>query len=289
MQAVNPNPELPVRVITPHDGTDAFRHAAGSILSDLPFTLNLAWRMFRRDTTVQFRGSFLGWFWIIIPTLANSLVWIFLGSSVIQIDSGPVPYPLFVFVGNLLWAAFSGCLLGGLGVLGEAQGALSKVNFPQEALVLVVFGKSLLNVLVTLLALPVFLMMYPVQWHVEMLLFPVGLLLTMTCGLCFGLLLVPIAALFSDLNRAIQLGMRFAFFLTPVVFPLPSAGYARKLMLWNPATSLIVTSRAWLLGGEAADLLAVVCISMGSVLLLVLSVIALKVALPHIVERTSGG
>ncbi|MFN6314081.1 MAG: ABC transporter permease [Planctomyces sp.] len=289
MSAMKSADDLPVRVITPHDGRDAFLHAVTSLVRDWSFTTNLAWRMFRRDTVAQFRGSFLGWFWIIIPTLANSAVWIFLGSSVISIDSGSVAYPLYVFVGNLLWTGFSGCLLGGLGVLGEAQGALSKVNFPHEALVLVVFGKSILNVAVTLLALPLFMIIYPVTWHPEILLFPIGLLMTMICGLSLGLVLVPVTALFSDLSRAIQLGMRFAFFLTPVVLPLPPSGFARTLMLWNPATSLIVASRAWLLGGEHADLLAVSCISIVSILVLLVSVLAIKIAIPHIIERTAGG
>jgi lipopolysaccharide transport system permease protein len=283
-------PQLPVRVITPHDGLDAFKYACTSILRDWSFTRQLAWRMFVRDTKAMFRGSFLGWFWIIVPTLANSLVWIFLsGSNVISIETGAVPYPVFVFVGNLLWTAFNGCLVGGLGVLGEAQGTLSKVSFPHESLLLLVLWKCLLNVVVTALALPVFMLFFPVDLRPQMLLFPLGLALTMLCGLSCGLILVPIAALFQDLTRAVHLGLRFAFFLTPVIFPLPASGLARKLMLWNPATSLIVTSRSWLLGGEQPDTAVLAIVSVCSLLLLALGVIALKVALPHIIERTAGG
>ena len=246
--------------------------------------------MFIRDTKAMFRGSFLGWLWIIVPTLANSLVWIFLsGTRLVSIETGSVPYPLFVFVGNLLWSAFNGCLVGGLGVLGEAQGTLNKVSFPHEALLLVVFWKSLLNVGVTLLALPPFLMLYPLAWSPTIVLFPLGLALTMLSGLSLGLVLMPVAALFQDLSRAVHLGMRFAFFLTPVIFPLPASGFARTLMLWNPATSLIVTSRTWLLGGEVADPITMAIVSVLSVLLLLLGVVAMKVALPHIIERSGGG
>ena len=282
--------ELPVRIITPHDGLDAFRYAFTSMIRDRHFARALAWRMFVRDTKAMLRGSFLGWFWIIVPTLANSLVWILLsGSNVISIQTGTVPYPVFVFVGNLLWTAFNGCLVGGMGVLSEAQGTLSKVSFPHECLLLLVLWKSLLNVVVTALALPVFLLFFPVHLRPEMLLFPVGLALTMLCGLSFGLILVPVAALFQDLSRAVHLALRFMFFLTPVIFPLPASGLARKLMLWNPATSLIVTSRSWLLGGEQPDTAVLAVVSSCSMLLLLLGVIALKVALPHIIERTAGG
>lgn len=278
------------RTITPHDGLEALNHACKSVIRDWRFSSHLAWRIFLRDTKAMFRGSFLGWFWLVIPTLANSLVWIFLSSAeVVSIHTGSVPYPLFVFVGNLLWTAFNGCFVGGLGVLGEAGGTLSKVSFPHEALLLVVFWKSLLNIGLSLLALPPFLLLYPLPWHPEILLFPVGVVLTMICGLGLGLILVPVAALFSDLTRAVHLALRFLFFLTPVIFPLPQTGFARRLMLYNPVTSLIVTPRAWLLGGEIPDLCTFFVICAGSLLLLVLGTLSLKIAMPHIIERMGGG
>lgn len=282
--------ELQVRVITPHDGTDAFRYAFTSTLRDWKFSRELAWRMFIRDTKATFRGSFLGWLWIILPTLANSLVWIFLsGSNVININTGSIPYPIFVLIGNLLWTAFSLCLTSGLGVLQEAQGTLSKVNFPHESLLLVALYKTALNVGITMLLLPPLLLLYPVEVRWEILLFPLGVLVTMFCGLSLGLALLPFAALFQDLSRAVQLGMRFAFFLTPVVFPLPASGTARYLMEWNPVTSLIVTSRAWLLGGETPQPLAFCIVTLISLFLFVVGLLAMKVALPHIIERSSGG
>ena len=290
MQAVNPDPELPVRVITPHDGTDAIQYAFLSLVRDWRISRDLAWRIFVRDTQASFRGSFLGWFWIVLPVLANSLVWMFLsGTEVVSIKTGNVPYPLFVLVGNLLWTAFNGCFVGGLGVLSESGGTLSKVSFPHEALLLVVLWKSLLNIGLSLLALPPFLLFYSIEWQWTMLLFPLGIVLTMLCGLSLGLILVPVAALFSDISRAVNLGLRFLFFLTPVIFPLPQSGLARQLMLWNPATSLIVGARSWFLGGEVIDLSTMLLVSGCSLVLLLLGILSLKVAVPHIIERVGGG
>jgi lipopolysaccharide transport system permease protein len=278
------------QVITPHDGLDAFTDAIRSIVRDWRFTRELAWRMFVRDTVATFRGSFLGAVWLVLPALANSLVWVFLsGTNVVSISSGAIPYPLFVFVGTLIWTAFNGSLFAALGCVEEAKGTLAKVNFPQETLVLVAVSKSILNVLVTALCLIPFLMLYPVKLHSGMWLFPVGVVVTLISGTAFGLILVPIAALFSDLGRAIHLGMRFVFFLTPVIFPLPVSGTGRMLMLWNPATTLVVTTRSWLLGGEMAMTGAFFLVGSVSVVLLIIGTLALKVALPHIVERMGGG
>ncbi len=282
-------PQLPVRVITPHDGLDAFKYACTSILRDWSFTRQLAWRMFVRDTKAMFRGSFLGYVWLLLPSVANTLVWVFLsGTSVVQIDSGDTPYPLFVFVGTLLWAAFNSALVGGMGVIDEAKGTLAKVNFPHEALVLVALGKSMLNTAATLVALIPFLLLYPVPLRLNMLLFLPGLLATTLCGLSLGLIVVPFTALVSDLSRAIHLALRFLFFLTPVIFPLPASGLGRLVMLCNPATSLVVTTRSWLLGGEQPLITTFAIVSLSSLALLAIGLIAMKVALPHIIERLSG-
>jgi lipopolysaccharide transport system permease protein len=281
---------LEVRIITPNDGTDAFHFAFSSIFRDWKFSRELAWRIFLRDTKATFRGSFLGWLWIVLPTLANSLVWIFLSkNNVINIDTGNIPYPLFVLTGNLLWTAFSTCLISGIGVLNEAQGALSKVNFPHESLLLVILYKAGLNIGINFLLIPPLLILYPIDLHWKMILFPFGIIVTMLCGVSCGLILLPFAALFQDLSRAVHLGIRFGFFFTPIVFPLPATGIARTLMQWNPATSLIVTSRSWLLGGEVPQITGFFLVFTTSFLLLLVGVAAMKVALPHIIERSGGG
>ena len=282
--------ELPIRLITPHDGVDAFRYALTSMIRDQRFSRELAWRMFLRDTQAMFRQSFLGYVWLVLPALANSLVWVFLsGTDVVSISSGQTPYPVFVFVGTLLWTAFNGSVVASLSIVDEARGTLAKVNFPQECLVLVAFGKSLLNTLATALCAIPFFLMYPVAFHWQMLLFPVGVLATMLAGTAFGLMMVPISAMFSDLSRAIHLGLRFGFFLTPIIFPLPESGLGRTIMFWNPVTYLVVTSRAWLLGGETVLLPGFLCVTLLSLSMVCVGVMFLKVALPHIIERLGSG
>lgn len=280
---------LPVRIITPHNGLDAFKDAYRSIIRDWPQTRSLAWRLFLRDTRAAYRGSFLGYVWLLLPALANTLVWVFLNSQdVVNIDSGDVPYPLFVFTGTLLWTSFNGSLTGALGVIQEASGTLSKVNFPHEALLINSLGKALLNTLATAIFLIPFLFLFPVTLTWYVLLFPVGLLVIMLFGLAVGLIIVPIGALFSDLTRAIHLGLRFLFFLTPVIFPLPAGGLARTFFLLNPVTPLLVTTRGWLTGSEPPMPIAFIALTCLTLFMLAIGTIVFKVSLPHIIERLSG-
>ena len=280
---------LPERIISPHDGLDAFRYSITSIIRDWAFTKHLAYRMFIRDTQAMFRMSFLGYFWLIAPALANTLVWVLLsGSEVVKIDSGNVPYPLFVFVGTWLWTAFNSCLVSSLGLVDEAKSTLVKVNFPIESVLLAGFGKNLLTVVITGIGLIPFLILYPPPLTLSMLLFPFELLIVMIFGSAIGLFFVPIATLFSDISRTIHLALRFAFFLTPVIYPIPAQGLTRTLMLANPFSCMIVTPRWSLLGGEEPAIVLFIALSLTSILLLFVSLLAVKVSLPHILERLSG-
>jgi lipopolysaccharide transport system permease protein len=285
----SPTIPLPERIISPHDGIDAFRYSLMSLVRDWPFTKRLATRIFIRDTQAMFRMSFLGYFWLIAPTLANTLVWVLLSSSeVVKIDSGNIPYPLFVFVGTWLWTAFNSCLTSSLGLVDEAKSTLVKVNFPIESVLLASFGKNLLTVLISGIGLIPFLIVYPPTLKLSMVLFPFEMLIVMLFGSAIGLFFVPIAALFSDISRTIHLALRFAFFLTPVIYPIPAQGITRTLMLANPVSSMIITPRWSLLGGEEPAIGLFLIFALLSILLLLFSMLAVKVALPHILERLSG-
>lgn len=280
--------ELAVRVIIPHSGLDGFQYALKSLWRDLPQARELAWRFFLRDTRASHRQSLLGYLWIVLPPLVNSLVWVLLNKSdVIRIDSGAVPYPVFVLAGTVLWSAFNGAIMASLGVVGEARGVLSKVNFPHEALVYSALIKSLVDAIIPVVLLVPALWIYHVPLHATALLFPVALLGTLVLGLAIGLILVPIAALYSDVGRAAQLALRFGFFVTPVIFPLPAAGLARTLMALNPLTPLLVSGRSWLVGSGEAMPQAFTCVFAAAIVLTAVGLLFFKVALPHLIERLS--
>jgi homopolymeric O-antigen transport system permease protein len=278
--------KLPVRVITPHSGLDAFEDAIRSLVRDFPQSRALAWRMLVRDTRAMYRQSLLGYVWLFLPPLATVLVWVLLNStSLVHIDSGNVPYPLFVLTGTVLWTAFNASVMAMQEIMGTARSALSKVNFPHEALVMTAFGKAVTNSVIPVLLLVPALALYRVTPEASGLLFPLGFVALMLLGSAIGLLFVPLGALYGDVGRAIQLALRFGFFLTPVIYALPTSGFSRTLLLINPVTAPLVSGRAWLLGSESSLFMPTVIVLIVSIVLLLLSTIALKVVMPFLIER----
>jgi lipopolysaccharide transport system permease protein len=283
-----PPSDLPVRVIVPHSGLDGFRYALRSIFTGFAQARELAWRFFLRDTRASHRQSLLGYVWIVLPPLVNTLVWVLLNKSdVIRIESGAVPYPVFVLAGTVLWAAFNGAIMAAIGIVGDARGVLAKVNFPHESLVYSAFLKSLVDAAIPAVLLLPALLIYQIPLHTAALLFPVSLIASLLLGLALGLMLVPIASLYSDVGRAVQLALRFGFFVTPVIFPLPVAGLARNLMTLNPLTPIIVSGRTWLAGSGEAMPAGFFGVLLASILLIAIGLLFFKVAMPHLIERLS--
>lgn len=283
------SPALAVRVLEPYSGLDAFRQAVRSLWTSFDQARQLAWRFFLRDTRAEHRQSLLGYVWLVVPALANTVIWVFLNDQkIIQVNSGSVPYPLFVLTGTVLWTTFNSSLMAMLGVIGEARGMLAKVSFPHEALIYSAFLKSLLNAIITSLVLIPALFLFAAGWQSGMLLFPVALAASLLLGCALGLIAIPIATLYADVGRAVQLVLRVGFFLTPVIFALPPAGVARRLMLLNPVTPVITSGRAWLTGSGEAMPGAFLAVVAGCVIVLALGLLVYKVALPHLIERLGG-
>jgi lipopolysaccharide transport system permease protein len=75
---------------------------------DLKSSRELAWRLFVRDITAQYRQSIFGIFWAFVPPLITSLVFILLQSNnILNIGETDIPYPVYVLVGTILWQLFS--------------------------------------------------------------------------------------------------------------------------------------------------------------------------------------
>lgn len=277
---------MQVRVITPHSGLEGFSNALRSLVTSFDSARHLAWRFFLRDTRADHRQSILGYSWLLIVPLANTLVWVFLNDqNVINVATPEVHYAVFVLSGTILWTAFNGSLMAMLAVVNSARGLLAKVNFPHEALPYAAFLKSGLDAGIAAVLLLPALLMFDVPLRSSMALYPLAMLASLLLGSSLGLLVLPLAALYPDIGRAVQLGLRFGFFFTPVIFQLPAAGMARSAMLLNPATPVIVSGRAWLVGTGEAMPTGFAIVFAACLVVTAAALLFYKIAVPYLVER----
>ncbi len=255
---------------------------------DLSASRELAWRLFVRNISAQYRQSLLGYFWAFIPPLFTTMIWVFLNSqNILDVGDPGMPYPLFVLTGTVLWQTFADALDSPLKMVSESKPMLAKINFPREALILTSFGLVLFNFVIRLVLLVAVFAWYKISPPTSILLVPIGVFALILLGMMIGLLLTPFGILYHDIGRAIAIGTQAWFFLTPVIYPPPQSSWAATLVNLNPVTPLLQTTREWLITGETTLLPGFFWVTGISLIMLFAGWVIFRIAMPHLIARMS--
>lgn len=258
------------------------------MVGDLRASRELAWRLALRDISAQYRASFLGYAWAFILPLANTLAWVFLNASgIVKVSATGMPYPVYVLTGTMLWQMFVEGLQSPLQQVGAAKPMLTKLRFPRESIILSGMIKWWFNAGVKLLILLPLLLYFGVRLDHHVLLVPIAMLAIQVVGFAIGLFVSPIGVLYSDIARTIPIIAQFAMFITPVVFAMPEEGAMARLFEVNFMTPLVLTGRAWLTGGATPVLGYFIAVMGVSMLLLMISWLLYRLAMPILIERMS--
>lgn len=278
-----------VTIYTPNSSINKPWRLLRDMFVDLADGRELAWRLAVRDIRAQYRQAFLGFLWAFIVPIANTGVWLFLsGSGIVAVGETLLPYPVYVFVGTMLWGIFMDAINTPLQVANASRTMLAKVNFPREALILSGIYQNLFNAAIKvalLLAVPFYLGMPPDIFG--LLLFLLGVLSLILAGNTVGLILTPVGMLYTDIGRALPLLLQFVMYLTPVLFPMPKTGWAVAVFEYNPLTPLILTTRDWLTGLPPEYFDYFILVNACTFGLLLIFWVVYRLAMPILIERMS--
>ncbi len=280
---------LPVRIYSPEPLLGHPITMVRNILRDIMAGRELAWRLFLRDLSAQYRQTMLGYVWVFLPPLVASLTFIFLNSQgIVNIDTGGVPVPAFMMMGTLLWQVFVDAILSPIQSIASARPMLAKINFPREAILMGGLYMVTFNFLVRLLLVAGVMIYWNITPNLNILFFPVAMGFLLLTGFSIGLALAPIGSLYGDIGRAVPIVTGFWMLLTPVVYPPKTEGLAGILAIWNPVSPLITTARESLSGVDLTLLGPFAIVAAGSILVTFLGLIGFRIAMPHLIARMGG-
>jgi len=275
-------------VYTPDSELLHFGALLSSMGRDLLASRELAWRLLVRNISAQYRQSLLGYAWAFVPPIFTSLIWIFLQSQkVLGVGDTGMPYIVFVITGTVLWQTFVEALNSPLQMVNESRSMLTKINFPREALLLAGIGQVLFNFMIRALLLVAVMLWFQISPHASLLLAPLGVAALILLGISLGLLLTPLGMLYQDVGRGLGFLTAAWFFLTPVIYPVPTASFAATLIELNPVTPLLVATRDWLVIGSTHLWPAFLWVLGVSLVLLLVGWIQYRIAMPHLISRMS--
>ncbi|HTI99145.1 MAG TPA: ABC transporter permease [Dongiaceae bacterium] len=267
----------------------SLRHPAQmlrNMFRDLVASRELAWRLFLRDTSAQYRQSLFGYVWAFIPPLMASLPFVFLSSQgVMNIKGTSIPYAAYAMIGTIVWQIFVDALNTPLKIVILSKVMLAKINFPREAIILSGLGQVLFGFLIRLVLLVGIFLWFHIPPPATVFLFPLGVLALILMGTMVGIFLTPFGLLYSDVQMTIPVFTMFLMFLTPVVYPPPTQGLAAQVMQWNPLAPLMVVTRNWLTTGSMEQSGAFFLVLAATLLLLFVGWVIYRLALPHVIAR----
>ena len=256
------------------------------MIHDLSASRFLAWRLFVRNISAQYRQTMLGYVWAFLPPLFTTLIWVFLNNQkVLQVGDTGMPYPVFVLSGTLLWQGFVDAFNAPLKLVDQSRTMLAKINFPREALLLAGLYEVLFNFVIRLTLLVGVFLWFKVAISPTILLVPLGIFALFALGFMLGLLLTPVGVLYQDIGKGILIIIHLWFFITPVVYPPPTSWPANLVAQFNPVSPLLVTTRQWLVGGRTTDLGGFIVVSGVTLVLLVAGWLLYRLAMPYLIER----
>ncbi|HEY4753679.1 MAG TPA: ABC transporter permease [Candidatus Limnocylindrales bacterium] len=218
-------------------------------------------QLVRRDLRIQHRGTLLGNVWSLLMPILTVGVYTFvftviMPASPVREGAGNVPFPVYLFVGLVMWNLLQNSILGGTGSVLGAGYLLSKVYFRREILPLA----SVMSALVTfcwefaVAFVSVVIFVRPPDWRIVYL--PIMVLVTLLVAFGFGLLLSTAAVFFRDVQHFIGIFMQIWFWGSPVIYSitiLHGRNTLLKLLQLNPMTGVLVSVRNVLLDHTNPD------------------------------------
>ena len=206
--------------------------------------------------------------------------------KIVNVNTGDVPYPVFVLIGTTIWGAFAATLIAPTESIFNSREVFVKLNVSVEAFILAGVARAFFNLLVMTAVLIPLLLFLGVVPRLSWLLFPFACVLILSLAFTVGLVLAPVGALYQDIKNGIGPVLAIFMFTAPVVFPVPDKpGLLATIVSLNPLTPGITYARDTLISGRLNCLPAALIWFSFAILLIVLAFVVLRVSKPHIIAR----
>ena len=219
--------------------------------------LFLAWR----DVSLRYRQAALGIAWVVFQPLASMGLFSVVFGRMGGMPSDGVPYPVFAYVGLVVWQLFSSAMVACSNSLVQSPNLVSKVYFPRLVIPIAAVLPPLVDTAAAVALVPLLLAVYGIAPSARALAFPLFVALALLAALAVGLWFAALNVRYRDVRHVVALLIQFWMFASPVVYPTSLVPPRFRLLLGlNPMAGPIEGAR-WSLLGAGADPWPLVAVS----------------------------
>lgn len=239
-----PGHEPPITIIQARPGWQVVDFAEAWRFRELLYFL--IWR----DVKVRYKQTVLGAAWAILQPFAQMVVFSIFFGRMVEMPTGGVPYPLFVFAGLLPWTFFSNAISSAAGSVVGSQNMITKVYFPRLFIPASSIGVGLVDFCIAFGMLIVLMIYYSVIPPATLLLTPLLVIGLTAAAFGIGTLLAALTVAYRDFRYVVPFMVQIWMFATPAVYMDATAVGPRwqVVLPLNPAYGLILNFRNAALG-----------------------------------------
>ncbi|MBP3609390.1 MAG: ABC transporter permease [Lachnospiraceae bacterium] len=228
-----------------------------------------------RDIKLKYRRSVIGLLWSILNPLLMMVVItaVFQNLFRFEIENFAVYYLTGWVVFNFVTEATSGAMTSIIG----ASALIRKVYIPKYIFPMQKCFFSFVNMLFSLAALFVVMLVLRVEFTWRLLLVPVPLVLALVFAIGLGMILSTVAVFFRDMIHLYSVLTMVWMYLTPIIYPEEIlVGIMQTIMKLNPLYYYVDYFRQLTLYGAVPDVEQLLVMTMCSAMSLVLGVAVFK-------------
>lgn len=219
---------------------------------------NLLYNLVRRDLTVRYKSTVLGFFWSFVKPLAMTAIFWLVFDKILGLNlrEQGIHFALHLLAGVLAWTFFAGACGESMGVILANANLVKKLRLPLPVFPLSVVISHFIHFIMALLVLVALLIVAGLTPTAAFLLLPPIMLLHFLLTLAVSLMLSALNVFYRDIGSLWEVLTTAWFYATPIVYPVYLAtdklnslglGWLKWLYLANPMTPIILAYRQVLL------------------------------------------
>lgn len=230
-----------------------------------------------RDFKVRYKQTAIGILWALFQPFITMVVFSVFFGKLAKMPSDGIPYPIFVYVGLLVWQFFSTSLSQTSSSLIANQAIITKVYFPRLLLPISATATKLVDFAIASVILVGMMIYYQYLPNlIGLLILPLLLIITFMVAVGLGLFLSAVNVKYRDVRYVLPFFIQTLLFVTPVIYPTSIAGKYSWILALNPMTGVIKAARAAILGNAPINWTLLGISGLAGIFILIIGIIFFK-------------
>ena len=256
---------------------------AGDEIRDLSAHSNLLFELVHRDLTIRYKRSVFGFLWTLMHPLLLMGIFTVVFSHLFRRETPH--YETYFLSAYIAWNFFAQTTTNTMASVAWNGPLMKRVRVPRSVFTLSAIVSGLVNLVLSMIALLVIMLIVRAPLYPSLLFVPVSLLIVGVFTLGVSLALTALSVFFADVREMVQAGLPALLYMTPVIYPVsivPSP--FRWIVEHNPLTYLVEIVRTPIYYGHLPPARALAI----AVLLSVISVVSGWVIFRRLAPRFEG-